>query len=50
MKTTEYGAVKLAALVGKVSPETIKHLEAGGSIADLPWTTREVVGSFLRDN
>lgn len=50
MPTTEYGSVKLAALAGKVSPETLKHLEEGGSIADLPWTTREVVGSFLRDN
>ena len=50
MPTTEYGSVKLAALAGTVSPETLKHLEEGGSVADLPWTTREVVGSFLRDN
>lgn len=49
MPVTEFDSVKLAGLEGVVSDEALEHLKGGGSVAELPWTTREVVGSFLRD-
>jgi len=41
---------KIASMKGKFSDSTIKHLEAGRPIYDLPGGTREVVASFLRSN
>lgn len=49
MPETTYDNVKLAGLRGQVSDAVVDHLEGGGSVADLPWTTREAVASYLRD-
>lgn len=49
MPRTEFNSEKLAGLEGIISDESLNHLKSGGSVADLPWTTREVVGSYLRD-